>query len=208
MLYFAQGCRADSGLGMSTTRKILIVDDDPELREALVEQLALHEEFESIAAESGAKGVQAAKAGQVDLVIMDVGLQLRSDHPHARDPHLPASTKSREGRWHSVDPGHGGGRLQARALTSAMSIDDDIGFFQRVPTLNLLSRQALRVLAIGAQSRYVHGGEILFNAGERAEGAFVIQEGRFLLTPGDAGDGRDVQVGPHTLLGDVALVTE
>jgi CRP-like cAMP-binding protein len=89
-----------------------------------------------------------------------------------------------------------------------MSIDDDIGFFQRVPTLSLLSRQALRVLAIGAQSRYVHGGEILFNAGERAEGAFVIQEGRFLLTPGDSGDGRDVQVGPHTLLGDVALVTE
>jgi len=27
------------------TRKILIVDDDSELREALVEQLALHEEF-------------------------------------------------------------------------------------------------------------------------------------------------------------------
>ena len=34
---------------MTNTRKILIVDDDSELREALVEQLALHEEFESIA---------------------------------------------------------------------------------------------------------------------------------------------------------------
>src|ERR1700693_1812103 len=59
---------------MSNTRKILIVDDDAELRDALVEQLALHEEFESIAVETGAKGVQSAKAGQVDLVIMDVGL--------------------------------------------------------------------------------------------------------------------------------------
>src|SRR3979490_2699944 len=59
---------------MSNTRKILIVDDDAELRDALVEQLALHEEFESIAVETGAKGVQAAKAGQIDLVIMDVGL--------------------------------------------------------------------------------------------------------------------------------------
>jgi CheY-like chemotaxis protein len=28
---------------MSNTRKILIVDDDAELRDALVEQLALHE---------------------------------------------------------------------------------------------------------------------------------------------------------------------
>ena len=35
------------GRGMTNTRKILIVDDDSELREALLEQLALHEEFES-----------------------------------------------------------------------------------------------------------------------------------------------------------------
>jgi DNA-binding response OmpR family regulator len=59
---------------MTNVRRILIVDDDPELRDALVEQLALHEEFEAVAAENGAKGVQAAKAGQIDLVIMDVGL--------------------------------------------------------------------------------------------------------------------------------------
>src|SRR5436305_12565207 len=59
---------------MTNSRKILIVDDDAELREALVEQLALHEEFESVAVDTGAKGVQSAKAGQIDLVIMDVGL--------------------------------------------------------------------------------------------------------------------------------------
>ena len=59
---------------MANARKILIVDDDAELREALVEQLALHEEFESQSADSGTKGVQIAKAGQIDLVIMDVGL--------------------------------------------------------------------------------------------------------------------------------------
>src|SRR5436305_12411390 len=59
---------------MPNSRKILIVDDDAELREALVEQLALHEEFEAVAVDNGTKGVQAAKAGQIDLVIMDVGL--------------------------------------------------------------------------------------------------------------------------------------
>ena len=59
---------------VTNTRKILIVDDDAELRDAMVEQLALHEEFESVAVDSGSKGVQAAKSGQVDLVIMDVGL--------------------------------------------------------------------------------------------------------------------------------------
>ena len=55
---------------MATKRTILIVDDDAELRDALVEQLALHEEFDAISADSGTKGVQAAKNGQVDLVIM------------------------------------------------------------------------------------------------------------------------------------------
>jgi DNA-binding response OmpR family regulator len=59
---------------MRNTRKILIVDDDPELRDALTDQLSLHEEFEATAAENGTKGVQVAKEGQVDLVIMDVGL--------------------------------------------------------------------------------------------------------------------------------------
>src|SRR4249920_2920103 len=59
---------------MPNTRKILIVDDDPEMRDALTEQLSLHEEFEALAVENGSKGVQAAKAGQIDLVIMDVGL--------------------------------------------------------------------------------------------------------------------------------------
>ena len=59
---------------MPNTRKILIVDDDPQLRDALTEQLSLHEEFEAAAAENGTKGVQVAKEGEIDLVIMDVGL--------------------------------------------------------------------------------------------------------------------------------------
>ena len=59
---------------MATPRRILIVDDDAELREALIEQLSLHDEFEATAVETGAKGVQSVKSGTVDLVIMDVGL--------------------------------------------------------------------------------------------------------------------------------------
>ena len=59
---------------MPNSRKILIVDDDDDLRDSLVEQIALHDEFEAVAVENGTKGVQVAKAGQIDLVIMDVGL--------------------------------------------------------------------------------------------------------------------------------------
>ena len=75
-----------------------------------------------------------------------------------------------------------------------MSIEDDIAFFERVPTLGLLGRAALRILAIGAESRYVHGGEILFNAGDTADAGFVVQEGSFSLAPtqteGDRRQGR------------------
>ena len=48
-----------------------------------------------------------------------------------------------------------------------MSIEDDIIFIERVPTLRMLGRDALRILAIGAESRYVHKGEVLFLAGIR-----------------------------------------
>jgi DNA-binding response OmpR family regulator len=46
---------------LPNTHKILIVDDDPELREALTEQLSLHEEFEVLAVENGnARGFRRA----------------------------------------------------------------------------------------------------------------------------------------------------
>src|SRR6478672_6152979 len=59
---------------MPNARKILIVDDDTDLRDTLVEQLSLHEEFEASAVDTGAKGASAAKANSPDLVLMDVGL--------------------------------------------------------------------------------------------------------------------------------------
>jgi DNA-binding response OmpR family regulator len=55
-------------------RKILVVDDDDVLRDSLVEQLSLYEEFEIVPSATAAKGVQKARAEPVDLVIMDVGL--------------------------------------------------------------------------------------------------------------------------------------
>ncbi|QCI64905.1 response regulator transcription factor [Phreatobacter stygius] len=59
---------------MSQVRKILLCDDDNDMREALAEQLALHEEFETITVDSAAKAIQATKGEHLDLLIMDVGL--------------------------------------------------------------------------------------------------------------------------------------
>jgi len=89
-----------------------------------------------------------------------------------------------------------------------MTIEDDISFFERVPTLNMLGTPALRILAIGAENRYVHSGEVLFTAGEAADGAYVIQEGRFSLSTQPTPSEKDVTVGPLTLLGELALLAE
>jgi CRP-like cAMP-binding protein len=88
-----------------------------------------------------------------------------------------------------------------------MTIEDDIAFFQRVPTLGALERDALRILAIGAESLYVHSGAVLFHAGEAADGAFVLQEGSFSLTTQQL-DSEPVVIEPGALLGELALFTE
>lgn len=55
-------------------RTILLVDDDDDLRETLMEQLGLYDEFSILQEAAAASGMAAARAQPVDLLIMDVGL--------------------------------------------------------------------------------------------------------------------------------------
>ena len=89
-----------------------------------------------------------------------------------------------------------------------MSIENDIAFFERVPTLRLLGREALRVLAIGAESRYLDADEVLFHAGDAADSGYVIQEGSFILKPDTTADGPEIRATPGMLLGELALLAE
>ena len=59
---------------MSTARRLLIIDDDEDLRETLTDQLALHEEFDAFSRGTAAAGLEAAKGEHVDLIILDVSL--------------------------------------------------------------------------------------------------------------------------------------
>jgi CRP-like cAMP-binding protein len=86
-----------------------------------------------------------------------------------------------------------------------MTIEDDISFLATVPTLEVIGREALRILAIGAESRYVDDGEVLFTAGETADAAFLVQEGSFTLKSGNVAE--DFIVGRGALLGELALIT-
>ena len=88
-----------------------------------------------------------------------------------------------------------------------MALEDDIAFFERVPTLAVLDKQALRILAIGAETRHLQSGAVLFYAGELADGGYVVQEGSLLLEPGTLAEGKEITVGPGTLVGEMALLT-
>ncbi|MDC7784268.1 Crp/Fnr family transcriptional regulator [Rhodoplanes sp. TEM] len=88
-----------------------------------------------------------------------------------------------------------------------MSIEDDIGFLAGVPTFRLLGPNALRILAIGCESRSLGPGDVLFRAGEAADCGYVVQEGAFRLDP-DRTDGSLVTVGPGVLLGEMALLID
>src|SRR3954452_5070341 len=57
------------GLIMPNARKILIGDDDTELRDTLMEHLSLHDEFDVTEVDTGARGAGAAKANAPDLVL-------------------------------------------------------------------------------------------------------------------------------------------
>lgn len=59
---------------MANVKKILLVDDDEDLREALAEQLVSTEDFDVFEAGTGAEGIEKLKAGIYDLIILDVGL--------------------------------------------------------------------------------------------------------------------------------------
>ena len=88
-----------------------------------------------------------------------------------------------------------------------MTIEDDIAFLERVPTLRRLGSGALRILAIGAESYTVESGQLLFAAGEPADCAYVILQGSFSLRPERPGED-DVVAEPGTLLGEAALLAE
>ena len=89
-----------------------------------------------------------------------------------------------------------------------MSLEDDIAFFTQVPTLAVLGKDALRNLAIGAESRNLPSGAILFYAGELADGGYIVQDGLILLEPGTLQEGKEVTVGRGTLIGELALLTD
>jgi CRP-like cAMP-binding protein len=90
-----------------------------------------------------------------------------------------------------------------------MSVEDDIALLESIPSFGLLGRPALRLLAMGAESRELQRGDVLFQSGDEADCGYVVQKGSLALQVGasEVSD-QEVILGPGTLLGELALVID
>jgi CRP-like cAMP-binding protein len=80
-----------------------------------------------------------------------------------------------------------------------MTIEDDIFFLERLTIFGQLGFSALQILAIGSEAKQLEPGEVLFSAGDAADGGYIVQEGSFRLElPGAEAAGPEIVVGPGT----------
>jgi DNA-binding response OmpR family regulator len=62
------------GITMRAARRVLIVDDDGALRQSLVEQLELNDEFACVECGTAAQAFEIIKTERFDTIVLDVGL--------------------------------------------------------------------------------------------------------------------------------------
>jgi DNA-binding response OmpR family regulator len=59
---------------MRAARRVLIVDDDGALRQSLLEQLELNDEFACVECDTAARALEILKTERFDTIVLDVGL--------------------------------------------------------------------------------------------------------------------------------------
>lgn len=90
-----------------------------------------------------------------------------------------------------------------------MALDDDIRFLRRISTFRILGPDALRVLAISTEKIHLRAGDILFENGDPADGAYVLEAGVLRLRrPSERSFDEPALVMPGALIGESALIVE
>ena len=86
-----------------------------------------------------------------------------------------------------------------------MSLDDDVANLARIPLFAALEPEARRLLVFSAETRILRGGDMLFRAGDRSDGGYVVLSGSIELTGERSGP---AIAGPLTLIGETALILD
>jgi len=91
-----------------------------------------------------------------------------------------------------------------------LALDDDIRLLSGVPLFQSFTPDQLRLLACGADNMRLAQGQILYEAGARADGAFVVAAGSIGLFREDVEGERILlaSIGPGATLGELALIAD
>jgi len=90
-----------------------------------------------------------------------------------------------------------------------MALEDDIEFLDRISTLHLLGKDALRILAISVETIRLGRGDILFEEGQPAEGGYVIVQGSIVLQQaGDTAGDDAITARRGSLIGETAMIVD
>ncbi len=86
-----------------------------------------------------------------------------------------------------------------------MPLQDDIRNLSRLAPFRDLEADALRLIALSAETHILRAGDVLFREGDRSDSGYIVLSGKIALTSGKR---PAVIVGPPVLLGAAALLTE
>ena len=87
-----------------------------------------------------------------------------------------------------------------------MSLERDMALLARVPILAEFDAEQLRLIAFGSERRELPAGRMLFNAGDRADGGFLITDGEIALGQTERKPG--IVLLPGDFIGERAVVME
>jgi CRP-like cAMP-binding protein len=91
-----------------------------------------------------------------------------------------------------------------------LALDDDIRLLSGVELFQSFTPDQLRLLAFGAENMRLAQGQMLYEAGAHADGAFVVAAGSVGLFREDVEGERALlaTAGPGTMLGELALIAD
>lgn len=89
-----------------------------------------------------------------------------------------------------------------------MALENDIDVLLAQPLLGVMPREAVRLIAFAAETRFLRPGDILFRKGEQADCAFLVTSGAVALDARDDGSPTMHIAASGSLLGEMALFAE
>ncbi len=89
-----------------------------------------------------------------------------------------------------------------------MALDDDIRRLSRISILGAMEKDALRLLAFGAETKILRAGDVLFRRGDKSDAGYIVLTGAIALD--DKGDGSPPShvVRTDALIGETALLVD